>query len=200
VGQHRDSNARDAAGPFPATDEELGEAMKRLRLPRTVRQVAAEANVSRSAWSRYENGQLVPLQLAGVIDAVLAAEGWIAASVARLRQPQWAPWVDQVSARTFAHRWPGPYNGTVWMHVVPTPQHVNETHRLTLRWGPWRREVVISPDRAGVVLMTGKARDDNDVPVVLHLDCDLPVYVAFGAGEVTVPLPALDIREGWTRP
>jgi transposase len=45
----------------------------------------------------------------------------IPASIARLRQPRWAPWVDQVSARTFAHRWPGPTTAPCGSTWFPSP-------------------------------------------------------------------------------
>ncbi len=188
----------DAAGPFPATDEELGEALRRLRGRRTLRDMADATKISRASLSRYERGAPVPLEFAAVLDAALNAQGWVATSVARLQQPRWAPWVDQVSARTFAHRWPAAYNGTVWVHVVPVPQRVGERHEIQLQWGPWRRSVDVVLERPGMLLTTGKATDEDEVAVTLHLNTDAPVYAVFGAGEVPGQ-PQLDMRQGWVR-
>jgi len=81
---------------------------------------------------------------------------------------------------------------------VPVPQNVGTPHVLRLAWGPWHRDVKVDLDRVGLLLMTGKAKDEDGVSVTLHLDSDDPVYVVFGAGEVPGQ-PQLDIRDGWTR-
>jgi hypothetical protein len=199
VRQERDSLASpDASGPFPASDEELGAALKRLRGRRTLQELADASGISRATLARYEAGKRVSLRYAATLDDALNARGWVSTSVARLRQPTWAPWVDQVSARTFAHRWPAAHNGTVWTHVVPVPQNVGAPHLLRLSWGPWHRDVTVKLDRAGRLLTTGKAKDEDGVAVTFHLDCDLPVYVVFGAGEAPGQ-PQLDIRDGWSR-
>lgn len=142
--------------------------------------------------------QQVSMRYAASLDDALSAQGWVSTSVARLRQPTWAPWVDQVSARVFAHRWPAAYNGTVWTHVVPVPQNVSTPHVIRLAWGGWHRDLTVELDRVGLLLLTGKAKDEDGVSVTFHLDCDDPVYVVFGAGEVPGQ-PQLDIRDGWSR-
>jgi hypothetical protein len=133
------------------------------------------------------------------MDRALGAQGWVSAAVARLQQPRWEPWKDGTSARDFDHRWPGAYQGTVWVRVVPVPLHVGEEHLLVLRWGPWRRTVEVVLERLGVLLTTGKSRDPSANGVTLHLRSDRPVYCAFGAGEVPDQQPQQDIRDGWVR-
>jgi hypothetical protein len=150
---------------------------------------------------RYENGEsLPPLDEAYQLDEAYGAGGWLMYALAHLWQRKWNPWADEWPSMTHAHRWPPQYEGAVWIDLRPSSGNVGEVHHLHLRWGPWERFVDVALPEAGIVLMTGKAQDDDGIARTLNLDVDRRLYVLWGAGDVDLTDPrALDIRTGWTR-
>ena len=158
--------ARNAAQPSSTVPERsAGARTPPLRGFRSLRELEDVSEVSRSSLSRYENSAPMPVKTAEHLDEVLNAKGWLFASVSRLRESGWTPWTGESSACTFEHRWPAPYSGPVWIHLVPEPGNVGRRHTVVLLWGPWRRDLTATLVARGLVLVTGKSPDKSGVGV-----------------------------------
>lgn len=163
------------------------------------RQPPGSLVISRAQLSRYERGEVLPsLDCAAHIDWLYEAGGWAEMRINTLRRPRWHPWKEEEGPRLMhSGSWPADFAGTVWLKVVPNPSEVNEEHELLLEWGPWLREVHLSLPATGVVLRSGKARDDDGIRRTLNFAADRAVHVLFGAGEGLVDEEVVDIRRGW---
>jgi hypothetical protein len=183
---------------MPSSYQALGFELARFRvaLPVPQRTVAARSGTSKSSLHRYENGARLPLNVARSLDEIYGTDGWIVSAVAHLEFPTWR-WSRSRADTFFVHRWPAGHDGWVWIKVSPGPKAINAPHRLHLRWGPWRREVVNPVAEEGLVLRTGKAGED--VAVECQLSADKPVTVLFGIDRPSGPGEAMDIRNGWFR-
>src|SRR5712692_3092964 len=74
---------------------------------------------------------------------------------------------------------------------------LDQPHAITIRWGPWRRDVGM---RAGpmrsVVLMHTKSNAGMSVPILLTVNP--PCFVTFGCGQAPGGT-TIDINHGWVR-
>lgn len=79
----------------------------------------------------------------------------------------------------WVHAFPAEHGGEVWLRVRPHPDHEDEPHRFTVRWGGWKegREAV-RPRREGVAYWFTKQRDGQSFP--LTVEVDPPASVTFG--------------------
>jgi hypothetical protein len=195
--------------PLADTWGDLAGLLTRLRgdtsLERLVSQQAADrARIvpSTSTLSRYETGRTrPPLKMAEHLDALYRAEGVIEMSLRSLWRARWNPWGEHEArlAQQHAFSWPGPYEGAVWVRVVPHVDHVGRAHSIRLAWGPWRHaQTLVLPER-GVVLRTGKAADEGGIPVTMNMDSDLPVFSLSGLGDDLTAEDIVDIRAAWHR-
>lgn len=155
--------------------------------------------LSRSRLSRFENGSLPPLELADHLDQLYEAEGWLKLALSSLWRSAWRPWETSSEWPLTMHfaSWPANFSGLVWAKVVPCPDERGELHQLHINWGPWVRKVEVVLHQAGVVLVTGKARDLDGVSRTLNLTCNKKVHVLFGCGEDLEGEELVDIRQGW---
>lgn len=94
------------------------------------------------------------------------------------------------------HEHPADHVGLVWVRVLPDTPSRGEQHRLTLRWGPYFREITFSPpDNGPVSFLHHKTKPDR---VTLTASVAPPAVVTFGQG-LAPDQPAINIDEGWTR-
>jgi len=119
----------------------------------------------------------------------------------------WSEGIDEITARICAlfprspaHEWhcvhPTRHVGLVWVRLLPQHDHIGSPHRLTLRWGPYIKEIKARPDSPGPMsFVHHKTKPDS---VVLHTSVDPPSVITFGHG-VPPDAAALNIDEGWTR-
>jgi hypothetical protein len=103
---------------------------------------------------------------------------------------------DARPKRSDTHLWPAGYHGQVWINVRADRANTGSVHRMTIHWGPWKREVVdVVPDR-GLYLTFEKQGETVSVPC--HIEVDLPSYLRFGMGD-TGDRTTLDIADDWTQ-
>lgn len=158
--------------------------------------------ISKSALSRYESGRTLPgLRRAKHLDTLYGADGKVELLLAKLWHHKWNPDLHSREApkRSYFHRWPADYSGTVWIHIKPTPDSVDEYHKVYLHWGPWKMVADIEIPADGVYLTTGKAADRGNLSITLELKSDLHIFALFGADEITDDAAhKLDITQKWT--
>jgi transcriptional regulator with XRE-family HTH domain len=184
---------------------ELGKQMKAIRGKTGLRkfeeaQDAGSAGlvISRSQLSRYEQGKvLAPLKYAEHLDHLYDAGGWVDLSLKNLWRPRWNPWADEFPALHHYGLWPALHHGLVWVKVKPTAENIDCMHALTLEWGPWGHSVTAVLPAEGIVLVTGKAVDDEGTNSALELVADRNVFALFGAGEDLDGEITIDIHRGW---
>lgn len=203
-------------GGIPRTAIELGDGMRALRTRglraieqdqiRGLGKIGSQGHVyavvlSKSTLSRYELGNLPPLELAEHLDQLYGADGWIELGLRTLWRSRWRPWSGTSALPECQHfiAWAASYAGPVWIKIVPASPNVGQEHRLALRWGPWRHDVWARLDKNGVTLTTGKARDAGGIAVTFSIASDKKVHVLHGAGQDLHGEEELDIREGWLR-
>lgn len=94
------------------------------------------------------------------------------------------------------HSFPIPYVGDVWARITPAPEHVDEDHEVTLRWGPKMRRVILRQlgPRPQSLLFKKLGRDSVPLQVLVRP----PARITFGEKR---PLDsnARDINAGWTK-
>lgn len=91
---------------------------------------------------------------------------------------------------------PKDHVGLVWVRLVPSVDRINHIHRVTLRWGPYIKELDITPTSASPIsFMHHKTQMDS---VTLHASVDPPSVITFGQG-VPPDNIHVNIDEGWTR-
>lgn len=193
---------------MPDTPGRFGAALRALRrvslndLVRAQEEAKARSGlgivISKSQLARYEGGALPPLRHAQHLDDLYQANGWVSLAMRSLWGPRWDPWNTHDGPLACHHPliWPAELGTRVWIRLKPRSDSVGVDHRLTLEWGPWRCEVeCVLPD-TGVVLTTGKAREDRSV--TLNLRADREVFVLHGAGESFPPEDiVMDIEHDW---
>lgn len=184
---------------IPQSDAELGATLRRLRGRRSLREIAAEAHVSKSSLARYEAGSPVPVGTAAALDRAYEAGGWIQSAIAGLNRGRWEPWRDNSVKRIFAYRWPAQYEGWVWVLIRPHPNNVNEHHSFVIKWGKWQRDFNATLPRDGLIFATGKAVDADGLSDGCTLECEPSAYAMFGFGEMT-GIDFVDIRYDWFSP
>jgi transcriptional regulator with XRE-family HTH domain len=188
---------------LPASPQELGAALRTMRGVSLDNLLSGTSvPVSKSQLGRYERGvSLPPLKLARDLDRLYEAEGWIEVAVRSLWRRKWDPWRrgEVIPKRIHALQWPAAYEGIIWLKIIPTPAEVGRRHDIGLAWGPWRYDSHIYLDAAGVLLVTGKARDDDGATVVMNLDTDPGTFLLHGAGEDFSGERVIDIRQAWRR-
>lgn len=157
--------------------------------------------LARSTLSRYERGALPPLELAQHLDQLYEADGWIDLGLRTLWRPKWHPWLMPEAYPQAQHfiKWAAGYSGPVWVKVVPAAGNDGQDHRVTLRWGPWVQMAEVTLPENGLVLVTGKAADDDGHAVTLNLTCDKVVHVLSGAGQDLDGEIVLGISDGWNQ-
>ena len=119
----------------------------------------------------------------------------------------WSDGVESLAARISAlfsrepaaewhHDHPREYVGLVWVRVLPTAETVGCEYSMTLRWGPYIKQVRFTPQfLVPVSLLHHKTNPDV---VTLHVQIEPESIVTFGQGIPPDQL-AINIDEGWTR-
>lgn len=103
-------------------------------------------------------------------------------------------------AREPAPEWhkdhPRHHVGLVWVRVLPSAGALGREHSMTLRWGPYIKDVRFTPQsQTPVTFLHHKTNPDA---VTLHVHIEPASIVTFGQG--TPPdKPPVNIDEGWTR-
>jgi TIR domain-containing protein len=103
-------------------------------------------------------------------------------------------------AREPASEWhqdhPKDHVGLVWVRVLPSAGALGREHSMTLRWGPYIKDVKFTPQsQMPVSFLHHKTNYDL---VTLHVHIEPASVVTFGQG--TPPdKPPINIDEGWTR-
>lgn len=192
----------------PASRKEFGEALRRLRRPLGLRSLEGIQEtgtypfvISRSQLSCYETAKVLPpLDYAAHLDDLYGGKGWIAMTLRNLWRSDWNPWTVHehgFAQRLHADRWPAPYTGTVWIKLKPLPASVGQNHQFRLDWGSWYAEVEADLHAEGIVIMTGKARDENGESVTCNLTASQRTFALFGAGDDLDDEHVIDIRQIW---
>lgn len=109
--------------------------------------------------------------------------------------------LSRLLGREFRSEWawhyPASYSGEVWVKILKQEDALAQPHTISVRWGPWRRDVELPSNRArSVVLMHTKGSDGLSVPIFLHVTP--PCFVTFGCGQMAGGA-SLDINSGWRR-
>lgn len=186
---------------LPSTWSAFGHELAGLRAAKrlTQREVAgaSDGQISKSSLQRYEQGEPLPWEKAAVLDSIYACRGWATAGVAHLAAASWK-WRPGTADTFFVHRWPAEVSGWVWIGVLPEPRAADQPHALSLRWGPWSRQVREPVPAAGLALCTGKDVDEDGRAVPCQVTSSRKVYVLFGVHRPPPELRSIDIRDGWT--
>ena len=91
---------------------------------------------------------------------------------------------------------PTDYVGLVWVRVLPQPKHLHQPYRLTLRWGPYIKQIELIPENEmPISFVHHKTNTDN---IMLLASIEPASIVTFGQGPPP-DLEAINIDEGWTR-
>lgn len=113
------------------------------------------------------------------------------------------PLADRISslfarepAAEWHHEHPQDHIGLVWVRVLPSAEMLGREHSMTLRWGPYIRQVKFTP-RLVIPISFLHHKTSPDV-VTLHVQIDPQSIVTFGQG-IPPDQPAVNIDEGWTR-
>jgi len=109
--------------------------------------------------------------------------------------------VSRLLGREFKSEWvhhhPATYAGEVWVKILKQETALDEPHRISIRWGPWRRDVDLPANPArSVVLVHTKGNDGLSVPI--FLDVNPSCFAMFGCGGVPGG-STIDINVGWVR-
>lgn len=171
--------------PLPQTAKELGEAMRRLRGCRGLRQLASSQSptgivLSKSSLARFEAGQRPSLLYADHLSKLYGGEGWLEVAIRGLWGSDWNPWSEEVPNLSHVISWPAAYSGMIWMHIRPNPHNVDKGHFIQIRWGPWNCQIEAMLSHEGVVLVTGKEKES--VAVSCHVSTSCPVHLLHGVG------------------
>lgn len=210
------------AGRIPKTPEEFGQGLKTWRYPNGPRRrkqlhdlaydqalAPHDAYLSKETLQRYEAGQeLPPLVMARHLDHLYGGRGWIELAVRSLAATDWRPGENDFSPASRGHNgiWPADCDDPVWVYLKPRFRNVGQAKDIYLyaQWGAYTRPILIrDATSAGIVLVTGKGRDDvkdgddNGPAKPFHLTSNHPVFVLFGAGEPPAGSNCHNIREGW---
>lgn len=154
-------------------------------------------------WKEVRTGRTVIIPVLAVPDDAWADAFPLLADKLHLRWDEGPPAVaDAVAARfdrrpaaDWAYEHPRDWTGPVWIRCNPV---VDERHVLTLRWGPYLREVVHDP--AGSERWSMIHHKIHRDRVTLHVHSEPPAVVTFGQGPSPDVAPnAFNIDEGWTR-
>lgn len=94
------------------------------------------------------------------------------------------------------HDHPQEHVGLVWVRVLPAAKMLGREHTMTLRWGPYIRQVKFTPQLA--VPISFLHHKTNPDVVTLHVQIEPEAVVTFGQG-IPPDQPAVNIDEGWTR-
>jgi hypothetical protein len=194
---------------LPSNAIELGIGLRGLRGRHGLRKLEARQDrdpkfrytISKSQLQRYERGDLLPpLAHAEHLDSLYDGQGWVDISLRSLWRTRWDPWgtTDRPS-RHHAVEWPAKLAGIVWLKVIPVQRGAESDHHIELVWGPWSQTIDIAIEARGAVLFTGKAEDEDGMPVTCNVSADRPVHLLHGAGDDFVDDIALDVRSGWRR-
>jgi TIR domain len=119
----------------------------------------------------------------------------------------WADGVDSLADRISAlfsrepsGEWhcdhPREHVGLVWVRVVPADSNIGSEHSMTLRWGPYIKEIRFTPRSKGPISFLHH-KTNPDV-ITLHAQITPPSLVTFGQGNPP-DQPPVNIDEGWTR-
>lgn len=183
---------------LPRNDQELGEALRRLRGSRSLRDLAEAVRSSRSALSRMETGQQrMSPELAKCLDSELGASGFLFAALRNLQRGSWSPWGTDQPTNRYVHAWPAEFAGQVWVAIQPELENVSIIHDVMFNWGPWKFHDALTIDRNGAALITDKALDETRAAIIVA--CNLPVFVDFGMHEPPEGFSEIDIRWRWRR-
>lgn len=195
------------ASHLPSDAAELGEGLRKLRTlglkklaDSQVRGPGLPPPLSKSTLHRYEQGKLLPpLEHAKRLDQLYSGDGWVEVSLRSLWRSSWDPWASPDGGTSMFHsvEWPARYSGVVWMKLKPTKTDVDQLHRFHLAWGAWIRDVELRLPAAGVLLLTGKAIDYDDVARTCNVTANRRVYLLHGAGDQLHGETIIDIRQGW---
>lgn len=181
---------------LPSSYVELGHVLHSFRGGWSLRDAAQLTHgvLSSSALQRYEQGDRLPLEKAAVLDEIYFTDGWISAAVAGLELPSWN-WPRLQETQHAAHRWPSSWAGPVWVAVRPSRPAFKRPYELRCDWGPWRFDETLIIPGGGIVLLTGKATEEQSV--ALHVSSDRPLRVMFGLGPPSGAAQIVDINDRW---
>jgi hypothetical protein len=119
----------------------------------------------------------------------------------------WSQGVDSLSdrisalfSREPAAEWhndhPQEHVGIVWVRVLPAPGALGREHSMTLRWGPYIKNLIFTPgSEMPISFLHHKTNPDL---VTLHVHIEPASIVTFGQG-IPPDHPPINIDEGWTR-
>ena len=187
----------------------FGARLAALRGRRGLRALAADQledphfhlTISKSQLDRYEKGELLPpLQHARHLDLLYGGEGWVEVALRSLWRSDWNPWTadEAMPSRIHAVAWPAQLSGVVWLKIKPIAGADTEPeHVIEIEWGPWCRSLEVSLPTSGVLLITGKAADDDGVAKTLNLTSTHRLFLLHGAGDDFDTESVIDIRRGW---
>jgi len=91
---------------------------------------------------------------------------------------------------------PREHVGLVWVRVLPSAEMLGREHSMTLRWGPYIKQVKFTPQQATPISFLHH-KTNPDI-VTLHVQIEPQSIVTFGQG-VPPDQPPVNIDEGWTR-
>ena len=193
---------------LPRTPEELGARLRRLRGRRSLRSLVDVQNtdprfsmtLTKSQFQRYESGEtLPPLQYAEDLDRLYDAAGWVDVALRSLWRSRWDPWAfdNAGPSRFHAALWPPQLAGTVWLKVKPTAQDADTVHLIEIEWGSWMRTVETLITAQGVLLITGKAANEDGIAHTCNIAIDKRVFVLHGAGNDFDEEVTVDIHRNW---
>lgn len=158
-------------------------------------QAGSRVILSKSSLARYEAGQLPPLRYATHLSELYGGAGWLEVAVRGLWMSDWNPWATEDPAKVHLFAWPAAYAGLVWIYLRPGPHNVAAPHNFRLHWGPWRCEQHLILPEEGVVLITGKHKDEG-APVSCMTSSDHSFHLLHGVGGGG-PKSSIDISRLW---
>jgi hypothetical protein len=94
------------------------------------------------------------------------------------------------------HFHPEEYIGPVWIRVLHQATNLRRSHRLTLRWGRFYRNLDFTPLSDQPRSYVHHRLEDDGIPLLASIDP--PCVVTFGTGRPP-DTPATNIDEGWWR-
>jgi hypothetical protein len=87
------------------------------------------------------------------------------------------------------------YHGPVWIRLIAMSENDEVDHNVSIRWGPWYREIFVSLSASEPLFLThSKGNDGESIPIRIHLD--KPAYVMIGQGAPN-SLRCIDINPFW---
>jgi len=109
--------------------------------------------------------------------------------------------VSRLLGRDFKSEWthhhPATYVGEVWVKILKQEGALGQPHRISIRWGPWRRDIEVPASHARSIVLTHTKGDDG-LSVPLFLDVNPSCFVTCGCGRVPGG-EVIDINTGWVR-